>query len=74
MSELQVTINNKKAKTRLSAIPGNLKLQPSFNSYGPYMDGRSFSDGSIKSKKGKFLGRYTKTIYLDGRVEIVLTF
>jgi len=47
-------------KIRLPAIPGNLKLQPDCNSWGPYTNGASYSTGTIRTPKGKFVGYYSR--------------
>lgn len=45
----------------LNALPGNLRLVPDFNTYGPFLDGRQFQTGTVRSKKGAFVGYYANS-------------
>ena len=56
-------INNKS----FNSLPGNLRLVPDFNTYGPYLDGRHYSTGTVRSRKGRFVGYYANS---NGHIEI----
>jgi len=53
----KIYINN----TRVNGI-GNLILKDSFNTYGSFLDGSTFQDGTVRTVKGKFVGRFTRHI------------
>ena len=48
-------------KTLMTSLPGTLRLVPDYNTYGPYLDGRHYSTGSVRSTKGSFIGYYTNS-------------
>lgn len=50
-------INNK----LLTSLPGNLRLVPDFNTYGPFLDGRHYSTGTVRTRKGAFVGYYANS-------------
>lgn len=56
-------INN----VNLVSLPGNLRLVPDFNTYGPYFDGRHYSTGTVRSRKGVFIGYYANN---NGHIDI----
>lgn len=56
-------------KIVLNSIPGNLRLVPDFNTYGPYFDGRHYSTGTVSSRKGVFIGYYANK---NGHIEVTL--
>jgi len=39
---------------------GNLQLVDSTNSFGPFLDSSTFQDGTVRTRKGKFVGRFTR--------------
>jgi hypothetical protein len=45
----------------LPALPGNLRLVPDFNTYGPFLDGRHYSTGTVRSRKNTFVGYYANS-------------
>lgn len=53
----------------LNSLPGNLRLVPDFNSYGPYNDGRHYSTGTVRTRKGSFVGYYANS---NGNISITL--
>ncbi len=48
-------------KVLVTSLPGNLRLIPDFNTYGPYFDNRHYSTGTVRSKKGSFVGYYANS-------------
>lgn len=56
-------------KINLPHIPGNIRLIPNLNTYGFYED-RTVSEGSVRTRKGKFLGRFDKIVYDNGNIII----
>ena len=45
----------------MTSLPGNLRLVPDFNSYGPFFDGRHYSTGTVRTRKGSFVGYYANS-------------
>lgn len=56
-------------KIILSSLPGNLRLVPDFNTYGPYFDGRHYSTGTVRSRKGSFIGYYANS---NGNISVTI--
>jgi len=54
--------------TRINGI-GNLLFQDSWNSFGPFLDGSTFQDGTVRTSKGKFFGRFTR--YCKGGITTI---
>jgi hypothetical protein len=52
---------------------GNLRLIPSTNSFGPFVDGRHYSEGSVRTSKLKFLGYYELVSYNTGLTVLKIT-
>ena len=48
-------------EVKLNSLQCNLRLVPDFNTYGPFFDGRHYSTGTVRSKKGSFIGYYTNS-------------
>ena len=53
----------------LTSLPGNLRLVPDFNTYGPFFDGRHYSTGTVRSKKGSFVGYYQNS---NGHIKVTI--
>ena len=45
----------------INSLPGNLRLVPDFNTYGPFLDGRHYSTGTVRTRKGAFVGYYANS-------------
>ena len=48
-------------EVNLNSLPGNLRLVPDFNSYGPFLDGRHYSTGTVRTRKNAFIGYYANS-------------
>ena len=54
-------------KTIITVLPGNLVLIPDCNTYGFFSDKRTYSTGTVRSKKNKFIGYYAN---YNGNIQI----
>lgn len=48
-------------KVTLNSLPGNLRLVPDFNTYGTFLDGRHYSTGTVRTRRGAFVGYYANS-------------
>ena len=72
---MKIIINKFGTRTIVPAVPGNVTLTRSYASFGPYMDGRTYYEGSILSRKGKRLGYFSQAFNVPNREdELVLVF
>ena len=72
---MKIIINKFGKKTIVPAVVGNVTLAKSYASFGPYMDGRTYYEGSILSRKGKKLGYFSQAFNVPSREdELVLVF
>ena len=72
---MKIIINKFGKKTVVPAVPGNVTLTRSYATFGPYMDGRTYYEGSILSRRGKKLGYFSQTYNAPEREnETVLVF
>jgi hypothetical protein len=60
-----IKVNNKS----LNSLPGNLRLVPDFNTYGPFFDGRHYSTGTVRTRKGSFIGYYANS---NGTIKVTI--
>ena len=56
-------------KVLLTSLSGNLRLVPDFNTYGPFFDGRHYSTGTVRTRKGAFVGYYVNS---NGHINITV--